>query len=89
MNPDFQTDTAHPQGLPDIILSINHEFLRQHMQYLLVRRYAHGSRGFDHTIDIGLRDFFLFDCHHAGGVEASNMAACNAGPDSRNLAVRH
>ena len=45
--------------------------------------------GLDHARDIGLRDLAVFDRHHAGRVDAPDMAAGDAGVDAGDLAVRH
>ena len=85
----FQAQAAHADGLADVFLAVNDEFLRQHVQHLLIGGDVHGLGGLDDASDIGGGDFLVFHGDHAAGVEAADMAAGDAGVDVADLAICH
>ena len=86
---DFQAHAAHAERFAHVFLAVDHEFLRQDVQDLLVGRNVDRTRGFDHPVDIQLRHFLVLDRHHAVRVEALDVAAGDAGVDLADLAVGH
>ena len=72
-----------------VFLPINRKFLGQDMQHLMVRGNGHGTGGFNHTVDVALGDFALPNRHHSVRVHTANMAACNAGKNFVDRAIRH
>ena len=47
--------------------------VHQDVQDLLVHRDVDGTRRLNHTVDVELRDFSVFDCHHAVRVKALDV----------------
>ena len=88
MHLGFKADATHPNRLPHI-LPVDHKLLRLHQQKPLISRDIDGSGGLNHPSDIGLRDFAVFDRHHATRIDAPDMAAGNTGVDTLNFAVCH
>ena len=79
----------HAEWLAHIFLPVDDEFLRQDMQNLLIHRYGNGAGRFDHTIHIGLRDFFVFNRHHASRIKTLDVATGDAGDHFAYLAIGH
>jgi len=65
VNPDLQSNPAHPDGPTHVLLPINNEFLGQYMQNLLVRRNCDGRCRLNDTLHIGLSDLLVLDGHHS------------------------
>ena len=84
----FQAHAAHADGLAHFLV-VDDEFLRLHQQQPLVGGDVDRFGGLDHARDIRLRDLAVFDGHHAGRVDAADMAAGDTGVDAGDLAVRH
>ncbi len=86
---DLEANAAHADGLADIFLVVDDEFLRHRMQQLLVGRNVDRLGRFDHPCHIGRVDFLVLDRNHAAGVETPDMATGDASPDVTDLAVGH
>ena len=86
---DFQPHAGHADRLAHVLLPVDDVLLPQDVQDLLVGGNVHGARGFDHPFDIERRDFPVLDRDHAGGVEALDVAAGDAGESRGDLAVGH
>jgi hypothetical protein len=78
-----------PSGSRTSSCPVDDEFLRQDVQNLLVVRNRDRLCGFDHAIDVGLRDLLLLDRHHAAGIETADVTAGNSGVDLGDAAVGH
>ena len=89
MDVDFEPYTAHAERYAHIALAVDHEFLIQDMQHLLVGRDRDRLGGFDHALDVLLGDLAILDRHHAARIDALDMAAGDTGIDVADLAVGH
>ena len=85
----FKAHPAHSKRLSHIFLAVDHEFLVQHVQNLLVGRNRYRFGGFHNAIHIALRHFAVLDCNHAVGVETSDVTARDACPHITDLAIGH
>ncbi len=64
MHFDLKANTTHTQRFPHVFLAIHQILLRQDMQNLLIGWDIHGAGGFQHPINIHLRDFLVtYRCH--------------------------
>src|SRR5581483_5806648 len=79
----------HADGIANPLLAIDDEFLRQHVQDLLIGRNRYRLGGIDDVIDIPVRHFFIPDRYHAVGVEAAHVAAGDTGEHRVNFAAGH
>ena len=84
----FQTDATHANGLFHI-LAVDHKLLRLHQQQALVGGDVDGLGGFDHPGHICRCDLAARNGDHAAGVDATDMAAGDAGGNPGNAAVGH
>ena len=89
MHLDFQPHPAHAERFAHILLSIDDEFLVEHVQDLLVVRDLHRPRRVDHALDVCLGYLLVLHRHHALRVETAHMATGNSRIDLANLAVSH
>jgi len=74
---------------PHAVLAVDDEFLRQHVEQLLVVGNRHGARGLERALDVARRHLLLLDRHHAARVEGADVAAGDADVDLADAAVRH
>lgn len=89
MHPRFEPHARHADGLADTFLTVDDEFLGQHVQDALVRRYRHRARGIDDPIDIRSRDLAVTDGDDAVRVQAPHMTAGNPREHRIDLATGH
>ncbi len=85
----LEPHARHADRIADPLLAVDDEFLRQHVQDALVGGDRHRLGGIDHVLDVTVRDLAVADRDHAMGVEATYVAAGDAGVDGVDLAVRH
>ena len=85
----LEAHARHADGVADAFLAVDDEFLRQHVQDLLVGGNRHGLGGVDHMLDVAVGDLAVADGHDAVGVEAAHMAAGDAGEHRVDLAPGH
>ncbi len=86
---DLEPHARHADRLAHILLAIDDEFLAQHVQDLLVGRDVHGARRLERAVDVERADFAVLHRHHAGGVEAADVAAGDADIGRGDLAIGH
>ena len=89
MHLHLQAHAGHADGLAHVLLAVDDEFLAQHVQDLLVGRDVHRLRRLDGAFDVDRAHLAVLDRHHAGGVEAADVAAGDAGEGGGDLAVSH
>ncbi len=89
MHLHLEAHARHADRLAHVLLPVDDEFLAQHVQDLLVGRNIHCARRLDGAVDIERADLAILDRHHAGGVEAANVAAGDADESRADLAVGH
>ena len=89
MHAHFEPHATHTDRLADVLLAVDDELLRQHVQHLLVGRDIDRLGGLDDARDVARRNFAILDRHHAARVEALDMAARNAGERLLDLACGH
>jgi hypothetical protein len=85
----LEAHAGHPDRIADSLLAVDDEFLRQHVQDLLVGRDGDRLGRVDHVLDIGGLDFLVADRNHAVRVEAAHVAASDARVDRVDLAAGH
>ena len=85
----FQAHAAHADRFAHIFLPIDDVFLDEDVKYLLIHRNIHRARGFDHAVDIVLRNFLVLDRHHAVRIETLDVRSGDAGDDIADFAVGH
>ena len=83
MHAGIETDATHADRLFDTRLVVDDVFLYHSMQDIVIRRNIDGFGGFDGTVDIGLRNFAVFDFDNPLRIQAADMVACDT---SRNVA---
>ena len=88
MHLGFQPDAAHADGLLHV-LAVDHKFLGLHQQQPLIGGNVDGLGGFNHAGNVGGRDLAVLDGHHAAGIDAADVAACDAGGHACNAAIGH
>ena len=79
----------HADGLAYALFLVDQEFLRQHVQHLLVRRNRQRPRGVDHPVHVRLRDLLVADRNDAVRVVALYVATGDARVDVIDLAAGH
>src|SRR5690554_1385632 len=89
MHLGFQTHAGHAAGLAHTLLVIDHVFLRQDVQHLLVRRNGHGLGRIQYPVDIRLHHFTFADRDYAVGVHAADVVAGNPRVYGMDLAAGH
>ena len=85
----FEPHARHADRIADAFLAVDDEFLRQHVQNLLVGGDRDRLGRVDHVLDIAVRDLLVADRDDAVGVEAAHVAAGDAGVDRVDLAAGH
>ncbi len=89
MHLGFQPHAAHAHRLAHALLVVDHVFLRQHVQGLLIGGNRHRLGGVDHPVDVRLGHFPVADRDDAMGVKAAHMGTGDAGVDRMDLAAGH
>ena len=85
----YQPYPGHPQGILDTGMIINHVFLGQDMDDLLVIGYFNGLGRLDHSIDFLLPNLLIVDGDDPGRVKALDMTAGNADIDGLDVTTGH
>ena len=85
----FEPHAGHADGIADAFLPVDDEFLRQHVQDLLVRRDRDGLGRVDHVLDVDVAHLAVADRDHAVRIEAAHVAAGDAGEHRADLAAGH
>ena len=85
----LEPHAGHADGIADAFLAVDQEFLRQHVQDLLVRGNRDGLGRVDHVLDVAVAHFLVADRDHAVRVQAAHVAAGDAGIHRMDLAARH
>ena len=70
----LQPDARHADRLPDSVLVVDDELLREDVKDVLVGRDRNRPRGVDHPVDVAGADLAVPDRHDALRVEAANVA---------------
>jgi hypothetical protein len=85
----FEAHAAHADRIADAFLPVDDEFLRQHVDDLLIRRDRDRLGGVDHVLDVAARDLLVAYRNDPVGVQAAHVAAGDAGEHRVDLAARH
>ena len=80
---------GHADRVADALLAVDDEFLRQHVQDLLVGGDRDRLGRIDHVLDVAVADLLVAHAHDAVGVEAAHVAAGDAGVHRVDLAAGH
>jgi hypothetical protein len=85
----LEPHAGHADGFADAFLAIDQEFLRQDVQYLLVRGYRDRLGRIDDAIHVPGRYFLVADCDDAVRIQAADVAAGNSRVNRMNITPRH
>src|SRR5215469_4801393 len=85
----LEAHPRHADRVTDPFLAVDDELLRQHVQDLLIRRNRHRLGSIDHVLDIPVAHLLVAHTHDSVGVEATHVAAGNAGEHRVDLAAGH
>ena len=85
----FEAHARHADGIADAFLPVDDEFLRQHVQDLLVRRDGDGLGRVHHVLHVDVAHFAIADRDHAVRIQAAHVAAGDAGEHRADLAAGH
>ena len=69
----FEAHARHADGIADAFLAVDDEFLRQHVQDLLVRRNGHGLGRVHHVLHVDVAHFAIADRDHAVRIQAAHV----------------
>src|SRR5438105_3719456 len=79
----------HADRLAHVLLAVDDEFLAKNVQDLLVGGDIHRAGGVDRASDVARTHLAVLDRHHAGRIEAADVAAGDADEGRDDLAVGH
>ena len=77
----FEPHARHAHRLLHALLAVDHVFLRQDVEHLLIRRNGHGLRRVDHPLDVLLEHLAISYRDDAVGVEAADVASGDSSVD--------
>ena len=89
MDLGFEADAVHADRIMDAFAAIDDEFLRDHMQDLLVGGDCDRARGVDHAVDIAIGDAAGTHRRNAGRIEAADVRTGDAHVNRLCAAVGH
>ena len=85
----IESDAAHTDRFFDAGLVVDDVFLHHGMQDIVIRRDVDGFGGFDGAVDVGLRNFAVFDFDNPLRIQAADMVTRDTGRNVADFGVRH